>query len=141
MAVVKANGESDDGTKSASFLQRLKEYKEFIAILVFFFGGVLWILGYFATKKQVDDLRCLLNANVDFIQGKIDAASLSQLLIQNLEQTNVIASKTTLTSEEIQKRIQLETGTKDISRQLALAQDASTQALDKLRKGGCSSQL
>jgi hypothetical protein len=130
----------DEGeTKSPSFLQTLKNYKEFITILVFFFGGVLWILGYFATKKQVDDVRCLLNANVDFIQGKIDAASLSQLLIQNYDQTKGITNKGVLTQDEKQKRAQLDTAAQEISRKLALAQDASTQALDKLRKGGCSS--
>jgi hypothetical protein len=39
-------------TGERKFLDILKEYKELIAILVFFLGGVLWMFGYFATKQQ-----------------------------------------------------------------------------------------
>jgi hypothetical protein len=35
------------------FLQRLREYRELIAVIVFFIGGALWIFGYFATIEQL----------------------------------------------------------------------------------------
>src|SRR5262245_7951462 len=83
-----------------SLLGTLKDYKEFIAILVFFIGGILWIFGYFATKKQLDELHCLMNANVDFIQGRMEAANLSQLMVQNIEELTPFANKTELSPDE-----------------------------------------
>jgi hypothetical protein len=50
-------------TGERKFLDILKEYKELIAILVFFLGGVLWMFGYFATKQQLTELRCWMRAN------------------------------------------------------------------------------
>ena len=35
-------------------LKQLKAYKEFIAILVFFAGGILWIYGIFVTQEQLE---------------------------------------------------------------------------------------
>ena len=35
----------------AGFISRVKEYKELIAVIVFFIAGVLWIFAYFATKQ------------------------------------------------------------------------------------------
>ena len=34
-------------------LEFLKEYKELFAAVAFFAGGILWILGYFATKEEL----------------------------------------------------------------------------------------
>ena len=36
---------------SSPLLSRLREYKEFIGIRVFFVAGILWIYGFFATKE------------------------------------------------------------------------------------------
>ena len=67
------------------FLDILKEYKELIAVLVFFLGGVLWMFGYFATKKQLTELRCWMHANVEFVQGRMDAANLQIYLLKILK--------------------------------------------------------
>ena len=53
------------------FVTRLKEYKEFIAILVFFMGGFFWIYGFFATKDQVKVLQCLTNNNIALIECRM----------------------------------------------------------------------
>ncbi len=44
-------------------LKRLKEYKEFIAILVFFFAGGVWLYADFVTKEWLTQEIKLLNAN------------------------------------------------------------------------------
>ncbi len=43
--------QGDTGTKG--FLEVLKEWKEVIAIVVFFVSGVLWIFAFFATKTEL----------------------------------------------------------------------------------------
>ena len=130
-------GGSND-TPRSKFLSVWKDYKEFVAILVFFLTGSLWIWGFFATKKQLNDLQCLLNVNIDLIQAKIDSESLSQLVAQNFEKKKAILSKNALTAEDKQRRDQLDTAAKDILQKLNSSQDAATQALEKLRKGACT---
>lgn len=61
----------------------LKDYKELIGFFVFFLVGILWAFAYFATKQQLVELKCLMISNITIVQGKMDAANLSQLLLQN----------------------------------------------------------
>jgi hypothetical protein len=123
--------------KEKGFLDTVKEYKEFIAILIFFAAGVLWMVGYFATKKQLTELRCLLLANVEFIQNRMDSNNLSDLSVKNFEDLAVLAEKTTLTADEKAKRNRLEVTKSDLARKLAAADTASAQALNKLTSGQC----
>jgi hypothetical protein len=118
-------------------LQKLGEYKEFIALLAFFLGGVFWIFAYFATKEQLKSIQCLMNANLTAIQGRMDYASLSQLMIQNFEETASLEGKPSLTAAETVKRNQLKTAANEISRKLAEAETAISQGLNKLRSGEC----
>jgi hypothetical protein len=131
-----------------TLLSVLGEYKEFITILVFFLGGVLWIFGYFATKNQleevhsgiknqVQELRCLLNANRDFLQGRMDSANLSQMLVENIQETNPLSQKPSLTPDEQSRLSRLKVAADDITRKLAAADNTTTQAADRLRSGGC----
>jgi hypothetical protein len=124
--------------EETGFIATLKEYKEFIAILVFFLAGVLWMVGYFATKKQLTELRCLMLANVEFIQNRMDSNNLSDMSVKNIEELAVLNEKTTLTSEEKAKRNRLEVAKNDLARKLAAADTASAHALNRLTSGQCS---
>ena len=55
----------------SSYLLRLKEYKEFIAIILFFMGGVIWITGFFATRNQVEIMECLLHNKISLVESKV----------------------------------------------------------------------
>jgi len=60
-------------------LNKLKEYKELIAIIVFFLGGFFWLHNQFPTKKylteEIGSLNCLLE----------NYMSVTQLQIRNQE--------------------------------------------------------
>jgi flagellar motor component MotA len=60
-------------------LEKLKEYKELIAIIVFFIGGFIWLTSQFPTKNdltsEINSLNCLLEKYM----------TLTQLQIQNQE--------------------------------------------------------
>ena len=103
------------------FLDILKEYKELIAVLVFFLGGVLWMFGYFATKKQLTELRCWMHANVEFVQGRMDAANLSDLSVKNIEELTALSEKATLSADEKARKHRLEMAKDEIARKLAAA--------------------
>jgi len=123
-------------SKQSSVIKTLGEYKELISIIVFFVGGIFFAFTYFATKQQLAQTRCLLNENVDFIQGKMDYASLSQLMVQNLEESGPLDNKTPLTPLETIKKNKLKETASEITRKLAEADALSAKALTKL-KGGC----
>jgi hypothetical protein len=69
-------------------LEKLKEYKELIAIIAFFLGGFLWIEDHFpaksdltsqigSTNTQVEVLRCLLKEYMTLTQLQIRQATLN----------------------------------------------------------------
>ena len=66
-----------------------------------------------------------------------DSTSLSQLMLQNLEESALLESRSTLTAAEILKRNQLRLGANDIGRKLAGADDLTARALNKLKSGDC----
>jgi hypothetical protein len=65
---------------SGGFLQRLQEYKELLAIMVFFLGGFFWIQGQYPTKNdlkaQIGVLSCLLDKYMSLTQLQNHAQSL-----------------------------------------------------------------
>jgi hypothetical protein len=120
------------------FLARLKEYKELISILVFFIGGALWIFAFFATRNQLEELHCLMNANMNFIQGRMEVANLSDLMVQNITETTSLDSKPSLSADEKIRRGKLQVGAGEITRKLTAAETATAQALNNLQAGSCS---
>lgn len=134
-------GEQNHGPAKPGFLTRLMDYKEFVAILVFFIGGAMWIWGYFATKSQLDDLHCLMNANVTLIQGKMDAASISQTMVDNVKAASLLKQKASagpLTPAELDQQTRLKLVADELSAKLTAANAKATQALDSLRRGDCA---
>ena len=125
-------------TKLTSFLKAAGAYKEFVALVVFFLGGVFWAFAYFATKQQLKEVQCIMNANMAFVQSRMDSASLSQLMLDNLRES-VALDKASPSPENTLKRNQLKTGAADIARKLAEADNAAAQALNKLKFGECLS--
>jgi hypothetical protein len=128
----------DISKPTKGLLDTLKDYKELIAILVFFLGGVLWMFGYFATKKQLTELRCLMLTNVEFIQGSMDVASLSDLSLKNSEDLTALNDKTTLTADEKARKLRLEMAKDEIARKIATAQSTTERSMEKLRSGECN---
>lgn len=125
-------------SKLSLFVKKVGEYKEFVALVVFFLGGIFWAFAYFATKAQLKEIQCIMNANMNFIQGKMDSSSLSQLMLDNLKASAAL-EKTGLTPEEIVKSNQLKLAATEIARKLADADNATAKALDKLKSGDCLS--
>jgi hypothetical protein len=69
--IVAVSGDAGEGKPSSGFLDALNRYKELIAIIVFFIGGISWLYGYFATKEQVKVMKCLMNTNIEYIQYQL----------------------------------------------------------------------
>ena len=93
------------------------------------------MFGYFATKKQLTELRCWMRANVEFVQGRMDAASLSDLSVKNIEDLTALSEKATLSADEKARKHRLEMAKDEIARKLAAAESTSVGAMKKLTSG------
>jgi len=58
-----------------TFTKRLGEYKELIAILVFFAGGAAWVFGYFATKREVEEFKCRQSYDIQRVESDVKKKS------------------------------------------------------------------
>lgn len=123
--------------RGQKFLEALKDYKEFLLILVFFLGGVSWIYGYFATKEQVRVLRCLLNTNVEFVSYQIQ----SKLLLDQMHQIDAERIRlTALDRPSLEDKLNLHQRDVDYElskANLARADQRTQDALHRLQTNQC----
>lgn len=65
-------------------LEKLKEYKELIAIVVFFLGGFFWLENEFPKKKDITVLDCQLKKWMELTQLQMKSHDL-EIKVQELE--------------------------------------------------------
>ncbi len=118
----------------------LREVKELIALVLFFAGGVTWLAGYFATKAQVEELRCLLLTNVGMVDSQMHSKIIGDELARMGRQLEDIGDKEKLGplsdfDKEERKRLSLDS---DIAKaQYVDAEKTFAQNADKLRTNFC----
>src|SRR5271154_7189725 len=67
-----------------TFIAFVKDYKELVAAIAFFVGGIFWVFGYFATKEEFHALRdatssqnkvliCMLQMQVKLLEGELQS--------------------------------------------------------------------
>ena len=71
------------------------------------------------------------------MQGRIEAASLSQLMVQNIQEKSLLSAKE-ISTEDKASQLRLELAGSEIARQLAAAENSSAEALNRLSSGVCS---
>jgi hypothetical protein len=76
-------------------LEKLKAYKEMLAIIVFFLGGLFWIQNQFPTKTdlktQIGILNCLLDKYMVLTQRQIRSRDLERQQLEITAQINLYA--------------------------------------------------
>ncbi|MFX0199001.1 MAG: hypothetical protein ACFFCW_23000 [Candidatus Hodarchaeota archaeon] len=98
----------DTKSQANSFLNRLREYKEFIAILVFVVGGFMWIYGFFATKQQVRVLQCLMNQQIALVESRMTSKFLCEEIVQKLLELQKLNEKHDKSNEEIKRSLEVQ---------------------------------
>lgn len=75
LRILFGNRNVERAIKGRTMLQKLKEYKELIAIIVFFLGGFTWLNTQFPTKSdlkaEIASLNCLLEKYMTLTQLQI----------------------------------------------------------------------
>jgi hypothetical protein len=99
----------------------VKNYKELIASIVFFVGGItssiIWLFAYFATKEEVKTLDCLLQNHVQFLRGSQDQKTYDTDLIDTdvqIERLKRHPKGAQILPDEINRIAQLERRKEDI---------------------------
>jgi len=59
-------------------LDRLKDLRELILIVVFFVSGALWVISYFATCEELNDFRCINELTLAMVVNTMNAEYLNQ---------------------------------------------------------------
>lgn len=65
-----------------SFLETIRAYKELILLVVSLVGGTLFVLDYFATKKEVLVLQCQMQNGIDIIESRINSDDLTKRIVR-----------------------------------------------------------
>src|SRR5258708_3628300 len=108
--------QGDDPPGSASvngvtaFVAWLKKYKELITILLFFGAGGVWLISYFATKQQLDELKCLALKNVDLVNSDMRDRFAQNSILESSRRLDELARKERLrkiTAVEIAESIRI----------------------------------
>jgi hypothetical protein len=93
-------------------LEKLKEYKELIGIVVFFLSGLFWIQSQFPTKKdlkaEVGVLNCLLDKYMTLTQLQIRGRELERLIQEQSDQINALGNNQGLTTARLSPAMQQE---------------------------------
>ena len=132
-----ANASNPDKTLSEDFLARLIQYKEFIVILVFFLGGVMWIYGYFATKKQLDEFKCFTNINMAILRNSMLGKNIQMELIAKKEELAEVEALKNPVNRDKKRKVRLGHDIELLREALKLKTTQLERALNKLREDPC----
>jgi hypothetical protein len=128
------------------FSQKVTIAASIVTVVTALVGAAGWAVAYFATKQelnatkqQLKEVQCIANADMAFLQARMDSANLSQLLVDNIKDRAAL-EKPNLSGDEIIKRNQLMATGDQIAKKLADADNAAAKALDGLKKGECIPQ-
>ncbi len=121
----------------------LKDTKELIGIAVFFGAGILWVGGYFATKSQLLELRCLMQAQIDLARSETDFNAVrTDMLSINLQLDDLNSRKVkngSLNALENQQFFDLSARLDDLKKQRATAQEKADHVRSDLDHNVCGS--
>jgi hypothetical protein len=136
-------------SQANKFVAFMKEYKELIATIVFFLGGVSWVFGYFATKEELRVFRdtastqnkilhCVLQKHVQLLEGKQQWKVSSDELMAIQEEIRKQAPTSAQFSEnDIRKIVRLEQQRDEIKASINSAEKDVAEAKNAIMYRDC----
>src|SRR3954453_4506381 len=111
-----------------NFFSLLKDYKELISIIIFFLGGISWVLGYFATKAEVRKVECLVDATSVLMNNEKGVTRLGQeraRILRGLEEAAKAAEANRTSLDQLyQLRNEMDVITQRQNNSLRIAKEA-----------------
>lgn len=128
-------------TKLGRFLQAVKDTKELISIALFFGAGVLWVGGYFATKAQLVEVRCLMQSQLDLLQSQTDLNVVKNEMVDVGTQIDELSSRQKngpLSDVDKRRYHELNDHLDDLKLKRATAQKTTDDVQAKLKQAACT---
>lgn len=129
---------SSEASAVSRFGSWLKEYKELIAVLVFFIGGGIWMYNIFATQRQLSDMGCHISANIELLSSEIELQKLPRLYSENLASQQTLKAKSKSSSDVMARQLaELQGAYRMLLAQEKDALDKNKEAQDRLSRADC----
>ena len=117
----------------------IAQYKELVVVILVLVGGFSWIVGYFATKEQVEILRCLINENISMVESRMHRKILIEELARKDVEVRALADSESESEHDIEIRMRVRREVEMISDSLRFETQKYQASIDRLRSGACES--
>jgi hypothetical protein len=123
-------------------LEKLKEYKELISIVVFFLGGIFWIQSQFPTKvdlkSELGVVNCLLEKYMTLTQLQMKGKDIERRIQEQSSQINNLGGATVALSPAMQQELDAKKADLAANRSDAKTNLADIQKIsDELQRNAC----
>lgn len=125
------------GDRKKTWLERVKDFKELVAILIFFGGGGIWLYNYFATKDQLNQFRCLAMTHLDILRKE---KKMERLMVEltELDEKRKAAERIPDTPSKTRELVQASAKAELIRKDMMDTSAEIGKANDVLQKNLCS---
>ena len=123
------------------FVEILKAYKEMFLIIASLVVGVIAIRDYFATKEEVEILKCQADNGIAIVESRINSDQLTKRIIATKrdieEATTKLKAAKVKDPEKSEGVISLTLEEEKLRKDLGKEQDTQKRAADNLKPGVC----
>lgn len=123
------------------FTEFLKTYKELILIITSIVGGAFAVRDYFATKEEVEVLKCQAENGIAIVESRMNADQLTKRIIATKKDIEDATSKLKAAKvrdpEKSAGVISLSLEEERLRKELSREQDTQKRAADNLKPGIC----
>lgn len=123
------------------FTETLKTYKELLLIIVSIVVGVFAVRDYFATKEEVEILKCQAENGIAIVESRMNADQLTKRIIAAMKDIDDATAKLKAAKLKDPERsagiISLTLERDNLQRELTREQDTQKRAADNLKPGVC----
>jgi hypothetical protein len=140
---------NDTDLKPRKLFEYLSAYQELLTIITLFGSGIIWTVGYFATKsevreiqitseRQVERLHCLLRLNIEWLAGeqlwKIANDDLTRIE-QDVRIITPISGVPDIAN--LQRIVELERQREEKKKDIEIARVQKNESKNRLMQGDC----
>jgi hypothetical protein len=126
-----------------SFLEVIGTYKELLLLIVTVMGGILFVLDYFATKEEVEVLKCQVENGIAIMESRMNGERLVQDLIERQKAIEEGKSRQKAaradTPEDSQWLIAQNLEVEQLKNELEAERSVRRHAAENLKPGMCES--
>jgi hypothetical protein len=124
------------------FVEKVKNLKELIAMTVLLVSGFIWAVNYVATKAQVAEIRCMLQAQIDLLRSQTDLSIIAREMLDSgvrLEEIGRHRDKSgKFDNADLKTYTQLTLELDVLKKRRSDAETARRDLESKLQRNGCS---